>query len=245
MTDRLADTALRLLAPRASVLGFNDSDSLQNIIVNELPNGSLCFVIENRSFYVLDKLSTAAPLGTLVVQPLGGPGRWILMSSAGALSGFWQGTNVLTSPKFDILSANRWERLTSASPGQWSVFNLSPASGFIVDVNTGRMTYKGPPAPFEVTAALSLLISSGQEPAPVVPTDVEMTVDLNGALAGNTTDVNTSQIETFDTVDAFHALTVVQKFDLVFNDFIDIVARNILDTADIETPEVNIIIRKL
>ena len=75
MTDRLADTALRILAPRARAFGFGDSDALQNVNTFELPDGAECFVIENRTLYRLNKALTVTPFGG--IQPIAGPGRWV------------------------------------------------------------------------------------------------------------------------------------------------------------------------
>jgi hypothetical protein len=59
--------------------------SLSNIITNIYPDGALCFVLENRALYELNKESTGAPDNLTIVAPIAGPGRWLLLGqSAGA-----------------------------------------------------------------------------------------------------------------------------------------------------------------
>jgi len=130
MTDRLAATALRLLAPRANAEGPGDHDSLENIITDELPNGALCWVVATEGLYRLDKLdnTTAAVLGVVII-PLAGPGRWILLASGSPLAQlsaelFLIGDNGLSLTQPSIV-------ITPAGPEVWtagpSVVPLAPA----------------------------------------------------------------------------------------------------------------------
>lgn len=76
MSSRTGAVAFRVLGARAQLLGTGDSDALQNVNTTEFPDGALCWVQDQASFYVLHKNSTAAPSGTVIVQPGAGPGRW-------------------------------------------------------------------------------------------------------------------------------------------------------------------------
>jgi len=86
MTDRLATPALRLLPPFQRLLGTGDDDALQNADTTVLPNGSLCFVVDQNTVYVLDKTSVEAAASTAVVVPASGPGRWSPLVGGAAAS---------------------------------------------------------------------------------------------------------------------------------------------------------------
>jgi len=87
MTDRITSPALRLLAPRARLMGTADQDALQNVDTTLLPDGSLCWVQDQIAIYTLHRASTVAASGTLVVAPASGPGRWFVFG-LGAAAGF-------------------------------------------------------------------------------------------------------------------------------------------------------------
>lgn len=87
MNEDKAAVALRLSIRAVIGATPGDGQSLRNIITDKFPDGALCFVLENRSLYELDKESTATPDNLNVVLPLGGPGRWLLFETgAGAVS---------------------------------------------------------------------------------------------------------------------------------------------------------------
>lgn len=81
MTDRLAAVGLRLLAPRAVLLGPGNEDALQNLDTTNLPDGSLVWVNDQLAVYALHKQSSAPPSGVTIVQPASGPGRWIPLAT--------------------------------------------------------------------------------------------------------------------------------------------------------------------
>lgn len=83
MTDRIASVDLRVLGPRARLLGTGDPDSLQNVNTRELPDGAFCWVQDQAAFYVLHKTSAAIPAPPIVITPASGPGRWIQLTSGG------------------------------------------------------------------------------------------------------------------------------------------------------------------
>jgi hypothetical protein len=157
MTDRLADTALRLLAPRARAEGSpnaGDSDSLQNIITDELPNGSLCWVNSTEGLYRLDKTSTDAALVGIVIVPIAGPGRWILLSSGSSLAQFSAelfliGTSLTTPAGVEdtiaVPAAGQWVPGPSVGAGPTIIYSAQISPVFIsFDPFAGTLTYGGP-----------------------------------------------------------------------------------------------------
>jgi len=80
MNEDKAAVALRL-SIRAVIGPPGDGTSLRNIITDIFPDGALCFVLENRGLYNLQKSSTATPDNVTIVAPLAGPGRWVLLDN--------------------------------------------------------------------------------------------------------------------------------------------------------------------
>lgn len=124
MTDRLAAVGLRVLAPRATLLGAGNEDALQNVNTTELPDGSLCWAEDQVAFYVLHKSSAASPSGTVVVAPGSGPGRWIILGSGGA-----DGSQVIV-PDIAALAA-----LPAPSDGE-QAYVLTVRSGFVFETGS-------------------------------------------------------------------------------------------------------------
>ena len=83
MTDFIASVDLRIIGPRARLLGTGDFDSLENIDTTILPNGATCWVIDQAAFYVLHKDSVIVPAPPTSIAPGSGPGRWIQFSGGG------------------------------------------------------------------------------------------------------------------------------------------------------------------
>lgn len=76
--------ALLVLSPRLTKAG-DPGSSVVGINTTPIADGAIVYCIENHFAYRLDKQSTAAPDGTLVLAPLYGPGRW-LATPAGAFA---------------------------------------------------------------------------------------------------------------------------------------------------------------
>ncbi len=77
---------IRIAGPFATALGAGDSLQAQN--TNFLVDGTIAQVNDVGRQYYLDKESTQAPSGTLVIQPAaGGPGRWFRHSGGGETGG--------------------------------------------------------------------------------------------------------------------------------------------------------------
>lgn len=70
-----ATTAYRVLSARATLLG-STGDTLENLCVGPLADGSLCWVVDQQSLYYLDKNSTA-PVSFPTVIAATPAGRWI------------------------------------------------------------------------------------------------------------------------------------------------------------------------
>lgn len=49
---------LRILDPRQTLTGTGAPNSLENVIVDKLPNGALCYVVDQKKLFMLDKFST-------------------------------------------------------------------------------------------------------------------------------------------------------------------------------------------
>ncbi len=134
-----AAVALRLSI--RAVIGATPGDpaSLRNIIVDKFPDGALCFVLENRALYELNKLSSASPDNLTVVQPLGGPGRWLLLAGGSASSSFASivgtDTNSVTSAptaNFVVVEGNSFDWQPTGAP-----------LGFALTAQGGVITYNG------------------------------------------------------------------------------------------------------
>lgn len=79
--------AYRLLSPRAVLLGGTGT-SLENIIIDPLEDGSLCFVVAENAVYYLSKESVLAPAPPLIIatsKGAGVPGRWIQLTGGGGI----------------------------------------------------------------------------------------------------------------------------------------------------------------
>lgn len=84
----------RILSPRDSLLG--EGDSLENIIIDPLPDGATCFVREQSFIYALHKFSLAAvsyPTVIATSRGAGVRGRWVQQSSGS------QGPTGVTGPE--------------------------------------------------------------------------------------------------------------------------------------------------
>jgi hypothetical protein len=68
--------SLMVLSPRLTKAG-NPSASIQGIDTTPLADGAVCYCLENRQTYQLDKTSGVTADGNLVIAPSNGPGRWI------------------------------------------------------------------------------------------------------------------------------------------------------------------------
>jgi hypothetical protein len=79
MNEDKASDPLRL-SIRALIGNGADGASIRNIITDIYPDGALCFVLENRALYQLDKQSTDTADNNTILLPNGGPGRWLILA---------------------------------------------------------------------------------------------------------------------------------------------------------------------
>lgn len=232
MTDRLAATALRLLAPRARVLGFDDGDSLQNIITDELPNGSLCYVIENQSLYVLHKDSTEAPDGTKVVRPLAGPGRWVPLVTPADPNLAWQSEVVTGGPP--TVQFTDGVEFWAAQPGQfvfWNPFN--PTSPFQIEFKTGVMTYLGAePTNIVVRAQASI-----RPAVAMTALLIQLAIDISGdIIPGNSTTPEAQETTTLTDPNLSIMFSVERWVKIQPNQTITAAFRNMTNADDLIVP---------
>jgi hypothetical protein len=92
---------LRILAPRPVLLGTGDPNSLENILVDQYPDGAVCYVTGEADWFVLDKSSVAAvdpPTVIATGRGASAPGRWSRYVGA-------TGTGVLNYPDNPALRA--------------------------------------------------------------------------------------------------------------------------------------------
>jgi len=178
-----AATALRLLAPRAVVLGTGDGDSLQNVNTTELPNGSFCWVVSNATLYRLDTASTLASAPDAVIVPASGPGRWIALSGSAAL-----GEARMSEYQVDVGGSFP----VSATPNTWNAIpttefvsayapQVAGAAFWSIAPVTGIATYSGPPALYHFNAVVNIGSSNT-----AVDTDLQISLTVNGEDIGTT-----------------------------------------------------------
>jgi len=245
MTDRLAATALRLLAPRARALGPDDHDSLENIITNELPDGSLCWVINTHALYVLDKSLTTAPNDSLIIQPLAGPGRWVLLVGSQfnpfQIASIFDATVLLNlPPNFAPTAAagqNVWSALLSGAAGTFFLDHTSSAF-WSLDTSTGILTYKGPVHVFEVTVFMTV------SPSTPNARTIDVSSSFQGSFLGTMLDDTFSQIET-TTASAieFQAISAAKAVQMVANQTIQPMLRNVTAAEDVIVKRMTMTVR--
>jgi hypothetical protein len=234
MTDRIADTALRLLAPRASVLGTGDGDSLQNIDTTILANGSLCWVNANATLYRLDKLSVAASAPDAVIVPASGPGRWVALSNnelvaEGRMSMFRPNAATVV-----IATINVWVALpVEAGP---AYFPQVPGAAFwSIAPTTGVATYSGPSMIYHFKAAMNL---AAGETAAIVP---EMALTVNNEDIGITNARDLSERVAVGTTTSFEGLAIANEIALAPGDTVQLIARNTSGAQDLILSGIQII----
>jgi len=172
--------ALRHIGSRDVLIGTGDFTSLQNVDTTELDDGCLCYVVDFASYYQLDKVSTATPVGDVIVQPASGPGRWIFFASTGA-SEDWMSMKMATGPQASSnLTQNTWVNTPAGAPGLYTMDTPGPSPLWTIDEQTGLVTYNGLNGKwYEVTVNASI------SPASSAISQYEVSAD-NGAFVGTT-----------------------------------------------------------
>ena len=251
MTDRLAATALRLLAPRARAEGFGDHDSLQNVITDELPNGSLCWVIATEGLYRLDKIdNTTAALAGIVIDPIAGPGRWILLASGSSLAQlsaevFLIGTSLTTpADALDTITvpvAGQWVPGPTIGAGPTIIYSGKISPVFTLDPFAGTLTYFGPTRKYLLETYVSMSSTISDASLIALTADV-LSGGLNDRI-GLTINDGTEAIETGLGIDTFQSLAAARSVELKAGD----VVRPALTDTDFSVSPVgfDLVIRRL
>lgn len=192
MVEYLASPANRHLGTRATVLGA--TNSLENINTASVMDGALCYVQASGGYYLLDKSSTLDPTTfgfAYIVKPIAGPGRWLLMPGSGnAGPGIAltvqqnQATGTVT-----ISNSDKWAEMTT---GTFTYLNVLPSglgdALFSFTAPSPAITYNGPGRVFKIWTIAS--IESADATTPEI---VEIGADINGALVGTTTGLDSTQ----------------------------------------------------
>ena len=232
MTDRLAAAELRLLSPRALVLGTGDEDSLQNVNTYELPNGALCWVVSNATLYRLDRASTSASAPDAVIVPAAGPGRWFALSGNAVLSEARMSMFQPAALAVVIATINVWVAL----PGAGSYAVQTAASAFwSINATTGVATYSGPPMVYHFNAALNL--AAGESAA--VTAEMALTVNGEDIATANVRDL--AERVAVSTTTSFSGVAIANEIVLVPTDTVQLIARNTTGAEDLIAAGVQII----
>jgi len=213
-----APTILRMLAPRAALLGTGSEDSLQNVNTYELPNGALCWVVSNATLYRLDRASTSASAPDAVIVPAAGPGRWFALSGSAALTEARM--SMFQPAEIAILTgeANVWQALTAA--GSYAV-QTAVAAFWSINATTGVATYSGPPQIYHFAAALNATVDA----TATVQIQVGLTVD--GEDIGTTNVRDLAQRVQATTATSFKGIAIANEIALVPTDTVQLIVRNV------------------
>lgn len=137
-------------------------DGLEGLNVIPLHDGALCYVLEDKSVWSLDKESTTAVEADLIVQPTVGPGRWLKLVTSLAAGGPVQlqsnaGCAFPANGNFNQSSSSNFA-LTEGSAGHPN-WDLTAAGGII--------TYTGPARGFMIVLAATVQVSDVTAPREV------------------------------------------------------------------------------
>lgn len=154
-----------------------DGASLRNIITTPYPDGVECYVVATQTLYRLVKTSTATPIGTTVIAPVGGAGRWFQVNNMDAvivdpLAVTQVGTNTFpaASPNWTAPTTNNFTNDTFGSFGTWS----APVSGLF--------TYSGPSGvKWRIQLDMTVGLGGATE---LITAAISKNVDLVGATSG-------------------------------------------------------------
>lgn len=134
--------AFRILGPRDLVTGVTDTqDALENVQVDQLPDGALCWVTGSAAQFRWVRASTAVANGTTIILPAGQDssesGRWLLEVAGGGGA---------ATPGALISVAAVATVTVAAAPTATAIlgaFALDGDSTFFTNTN-GLLTYTGP-----------------------------------------------------------------------------------------------------
>lgn len=157
MSNEARSAAALRISIRATIGTSNagDPESLRNINTALYSDGAMCFVIENAMLYRLAKASTATADNVVIVQPVGGPGRWVQMA---------QGPGAASS--IDVVASSTTNTAATAGSGNFvgitgSAFGFQPSGsvpGWSLTAAGCILTYSGL-VPVTVQARLECAVS--------------------------------------------------------------------------------------
>lgn len=236
MTDRTAATSLRLLGPRARVLGPGDGDSLQNVNTTNLPNGSLCWVNANATLYRLDKTSTAGTAPDAIIVPASGPGRWFALVGGAFLENMRMSMFSPDEPTVTVGTGNqnKWLALPVDQAGPYGPQVLGSIL-WDIESTTGVATYSGPRQVFHFTASLNAA------PDAEATTEVQLALSINGLNIGTTNAFGLQQRSSPFDGDHFEVISLANELVIETGDTVELVVRNVTSEDDLILAGIQII----
>lgn len=164
MTVAQASPDLRfMIRDRAASGGGGDPLDLQNIITDNLPNGAVCYVNQQRAAYVLDKYSDASADLSSVFAPIAGPGRWLLLTVAAGLVPPVMAYNTSSNtPAFACTGA-----YVQSSSSSFAAGELGSLERWALTASGCILTYTGPTVPMLATLTASVSVTDGTPAVPI------------------------------------------------------------------------------
>jgi len=190
---QIAPSDLRLASPREFTqiqFASDPGEALEGINTTNMPNGALCYCVDNRALYILDKSSTEAAVLDVVVAPIAGPGRWFmsLINPSGSVSPFSASVYLDNPPATIDVTDNtgKWMALPSAQYIREGSFF---SDIFVLDLATGVITYNGP----DQTYLAVVTVSIGAADDAIIDAAVDAAGTSQTTLIGTTSTPNFSQ----------------------------------------------------
>lgn len=232
-----SSVALRVISPRSNVLGTDDPDALQNLDTTDLPDGAIC-VVPGTGVYLLDKSSTATPVGVLVVAPASGPGLWTFLSAAQTADTILSAHSALSITSSGVTVA------TSGGQNKWTAFPVTAYDGdfdstlWSFNDITGVLTYLGPLRQFEITAYLSAA------PTSAAAALIGLDIDVNGDILGTTNrTIETMEVLTGAATADQVSLSTSRIRGIPTNGTVQAVARNGAAAIDLKAFALTLVVR--
>ena len=230
-----AATALRLLAPRAALLGTGNGDSLQNVNTTELPNGALCWVNANATLYRLDRTSVAASAPDAIIVPASGPGRWFALSGNAVLSEARMSMYRADADAALIGEAGVWQALPSVLVNSYFP-QVSGAAFWSIAGLTGIATYSGPARIYHFNAVLNVAVDDEE-----VSNIIEVALTVNGSDIGTNNARALAERAAADAIVDFTVVALANEFSLATGDTVQLMVRNVNNESNLVLKGVQII----
>ena len=180
--------ALMILSPRLTKAG-DPASSVVGLNTTPLADGAIAYCLETQFPYRLDKQSSAAPDGTLVLAPLTGPGRWLADApptpAVTRLAGIAFATPFNAGNNFaDPGSTGLYVTCSNLTGPHWAF----TGTGFtLTDATACILTYTGPSGRrFLATLTASASVPPGEGGTALCGFVVAHNNDLLGSIFGDT-----------------------------------------------------------